>query len=90
MSFKNMDKQKMREIAAKGGKAVPASKRSFSTDRELASRAGKLGGSKSRQPHQQLFDVPKTCETSFNHDGGGKPGCDECQNTDEKSILTQE
>jgi general stress protein YciG len=38
----SIDRQ--REIASKGGKSVPAEKRSFSQDRELASEAGRKGG----------------------------------------------
>jgi general stress protein YciG len=39
-----MDEERQREIASKGGKSVPAEKRSFSQDRELASEAGRKGG----------------------------------------------
>jgi general stress protein YciG len=39
-----MDGDRQREIASKGGKSVPAEKRSFSQDRELASEAGRKGG----------------------------------------------
>jgi general stress protein YciG len=39
-----MDPEKQREIASKGGQSVPAEKRSFSQDRELASEAGRKGG----------------------------------------------
>lgn len=42
--FAVMDPQKRRAIASLGGKAVPASKRSFSQDRELATEAGRKGG----------------------------------------------
>ena len=43
--FASMDSDRQREIASKGGKSVPAEKRSFSQDRELASEAGRKGGS---------------------------------------------
>jgi general stress protein YciG len=39
-----MSPEKQRELAARGGAAVPADKRSFSRDRALASDAGKAGG----------------------------------------------
>jgi general stress protein YciG len=39
-----MDEERQREIASRGGKSVPAEKRSFSQDRELASEAGRKGG----------------------------------------------
>jgi general stress protein YciG len=42
--FASMDEQKQREIARKGGESVPAEKRSFSQNRELASEAGRKGG----------------------------------------------
>lgn len=42
--FASMDAERQREIASKGGRSVPAEKRSFSQDRELASGAGRKGG----------------------------------------------
>jgi general stress protein YciG len=42
--FASMDEERQREIASKGGRSVPAEKRSFSQDRELASEAGRKGG----------------------------------------------
>jgi general stress protein YciG len=42
-----MDLERQREIASKGGRSVPAEKRSFSQDRELASEAGRKGGQSS-------------------------------------------
>jgi general stress protein YciG len=39
-----MDPERQRAIAAKGGAAVPADKRSFSQDRQLAADAGRKGG----------------------------------------------
>jgi general stress protein YciG len=42
--FASMDADKQREIARKGGKSVPAEKRSFSRDPQLAAEAGKKGG----------------------------------------------
>lgn len=41
--FASMDPEKQREIARKGGRNVPASKRSFNNF-ELASAAGRKGG----------------------------------------------
>lgn len=43
--FAAMDPERRREIARKGGASVPADKRSFSKSRELAVKAGHLGGS---------------------------------------------
>ena len=42
--FASMDQGRQREIASKGGRSVPAEKRSFSQDRGLASEAGRKGG----------------------------------------------
>ena len=42
--FASMDEDRQREIASKGGRSVPAEKRSFSQDRGLASEAGRKGG----------------------------------------------
>jgi uncharacterized protein len=46
--FASMTPEKQREIASKGGKSVPAEKRSFSQNRDLASNAGRKGGQASR------------------------------------------
>ena len=43
--FASMSPERQREIASKGGKSVPAEKRSFSQNRDLASEAGRKGGS---------------------------------------------
>jgi general stress protein YciG len=53
--FASMDSDRQREIASKGGKSVPAEKRSFSQDRELASEAGRKGGQASggTRAHQE-------------------------------------
>lgn len=42
--FATMSPEKRREIAAKGGRSVQNSKRSFSKSKELASAAGRKGG----------------------------------------------
>ncbi|KQK29111.1 stress-induced protein [Bosea thiooxidans] len=51
--FAGMDDDKQRDIASKGGQSVPAEKRSFSQDSELASEAGKKGGESSHGGQQQ-------------------------------------
>lgn len=48
--FASMGEERQREIASKGGRSVPAEKRSFSQDRELASAAGRKGGQASGGP----------------------------------------
>jgi general stress protein YciG len=47
LGFASMDAEKQREIARKGGRSVPDEKRSFSQNRQLASEAGRKGGSSS-------------------------------------------
>jgi general stress protein YciG len=42
--FAAMDGAKQRDIAQRGGRSVPADKRSFSQSRELAVAAGRKGG----------------------------------------------
>ena len=50
--FAAMDEDKQREIASKGGQSVPAEKRSFSKDHELAAEAGRKGGEHSHGGQQ--------------------------------------
>lgn len=45
--FAAMSPEKRREIARKGGSSVPSHKRSFATNRDLASSAGRTGGQNS-------------------------------------------
>lgn len=42
--FAAMDVETQRRIASKGGRSVPDEKRSFSRNRQLASKAGRKGG----------------------------------------------
>jgi len=42
--FASMSPERQREIARMGGKSVPAAKRSFFQNRDLASEAGRKGG----------------------------------------------
>lgn len=42
--FAVMSAERRREISAKGGASVPAEKRAFSQDRDLAAAAGRTGG----------------------------------------------
>ncbi len=46
--FASMSAERQREIASKGGKSVPAGKRSFFSNRDLAAEAGRRGGRLSR------------------------------------------
>jgi general stress protein YciG len=45
--FAAMSPDQRRFIASKGGRSVPADRRSFSQDRQLAARAGRKGGQSS-------------------------------------------
>ncbi|WP_271083533.1 KGG domain-containing protein [Brevundimonas sp. NIBR11] len=47
--FGSMNPERQREIARKGGAAVPSEKRSFSQNSELAREAGRKGGSTTGQ-----------------------------------------
>lgn len=42
--FASMTPERRREIASKGGKSVAPENRSFSKDKALAARAGRIGG----------------------------------------------
>ena len=42
--FARYSPEKRKELAAKGGANVPAEKRSYSTNRELAAESGRKGG----------------------------------------------
>ncbi|MDB5590271.1 general stress protein [Enterovirga sp.] len=55
--FAAMDEDRQREIASKGGRSVPAEKRSFSQDRGLASEAGRKGGQASGSPRHSSDDL---------------------------------
>lgn len=77
--FAAMTPERQRELARKGGKSVPDSKRSFSRDPELASRAGRKGGLSVPLAHRNLHRHPELA-TEYgrkgglaSHDGGRKP-----------------
>ncbi len=55
--FASMDPEKQREIASKGGKAVPAEKRSFSQNSDLAA-AGRKGGIRSHRMQEEKAVIP--------------------------------
>lgn len=46
--FASMSPERQREISSLGGKSVPPEKRSFTKDPNLASKAGRIGGLKSK------------------------------------------
>lgn len=57
--FAAMDPEKRRKIASKGGKAVPAEKRSFATNREMAAEAGRKGGKNVSAEKRSFSSNPK-------------------------------
>ncbi|WP_342029751.1 general stress protein [Bosea vaviloviae] len=67
-----MDDDKQRDIASKGGQAVPAEKRSFSQDHDLASEAGKRGGENSQggRQHSASDSDRRQQGSSDGHRGG--------------------
>jgi general stress protein YciG len=63
--FASMSPERQRQIASKGGRSVPAEKRSFSQDTDLAASAGRKGG-QSVDPAKRSF--------SRDHDLASKAG----------------
>jgi uncharacterized protein len=47
--FALLTPERRKAVASKGGKSIPAHKRSFSTDPALAARAGKIGGTNTQK-----------------------------------------
>lgn len=60
--FASMSKDRQLEIARMGGRAVPDSKRSFTTDRDLAKAAGRKGGSVIRERFKGEGEKPTVGE----------------------------
>lgn len=54
--FAGMSKEKRTAIARKGGSSVPAAKRSFAKNRDLAASAGRKGGEASRGGGRKKHD----------------------------------
>ena len=50
--FASLSPEQRREIASMGGKSVPAEKRAFSQNKELATKAGRKGGLASTHSEQ--------------------------------------
>ncbi len=53
--FAAMTTEKRRAIASQGGKSVPAEKRSYSRNRELAAAAGRKGGQNTSDAMRSFF-----------------------------------
>jgi general stress protein YciG len=67
--FASMSPEQRREIARKGGLAVPAEKRSFSQDAGLAAKAGKKGGT-SVNPAKRSFSRDHALAADAGKKGG--------------------
>lgn len=67
--FASMSPEKRREIAQKGGKAVPNEKRSFSQNNALARSAGSKGG-KSVPADKRTFAKDKQLAATLGAKGG--------------------
>lgn len=62
--FAAMDPEKQRALAAMGGRAVPNEKRSFSTDKNLAAKAGHKGGSRVPAAKRSFAINPELARTA--------------------------
>jgi uncharacterized protein len=71
--FASMDREKQRAIASKGGQSVPAEKRSFSQDPELAAKAGRKGG-ESVPPEGRSFSQNRELAAQAGRKGGQARG----------------
>jgi general stress protein YciG len=70
--FASMDPDRRRELASKGGKSVPAAKRSFSQSPDLASKAGRKGGM-SVAPENRSFSQDRDLASKAGRNGGIAP-----------------
>ena len=67
--FADMDVDKRREIAKKGGANVPHEKRSFAQDRALAADAGRKGG-RAVAPESRSFSANRDLAAQAGRKGG--------------------
>ena len=72
--FAAMDAKKQREIASKGGQSVPAEKRSFSQDHQLAASAGRKGGEQSHASRGSTEAARTTRSAAAKRAGAKKAG----------------
>lgn len=68
--FAAMSPERRREIASKGGKSVPAEKRSFSQNTDLAAAAGHKGG-KAVDPAKRAFARDRELASQAGSKSGG-------------------
>ncbi len=71
--FAGMDETKQREIARKGGESVPAEKRSFSLNHDLAVQAGRKGG-QSVAAEDRSFSKDRELAAEAGRKGGQEGG----------------
>lgn len=71
--FASMDPERHKQIASMGGKAIPAGKRSFSQNRELAARAGRKGGMNTSPENRSFFRNRELASTSGRKGGLAVP-----------------
>ena len=67
--FAAMDPEKRKEIARKGGQAVPPEKRAFSVNKALAAHAGSIGG-KAVDPAKRSFSQFPNLASEAGRKGG--------------------
>jgi general stress protein YciG len=67
--FAAMSPEKQRAIAAKGGASIPAHKRSFSVNRDLAAEAGRKGGT-NLPAHKRAYSVDAQLASDAGRKGG--------------------
>ncbi len=67
--FASMSAEQRREIASKGGRSVPAEKRSFSQNADLAAAAGRKGG-QSVNPANRSFSRDSKLASEAGRKGG--------------------
>ena len=70
--FAAMDASRQRAIASKGGQSVPAEKRSFSQDPNLAAEAGRKGGENVPR-HERSFARNRELAGEAGRKGGQSP-----------------
>lgn len=67
--FASLTPERRREIAVMGGRAVPAAKRSFSQNSDLAAAAGRKGG-KATRPEARSFSTNRQLAAEAGRKGG--------------------
>lgn len=87
--FAAMDINKQREIAKKGGKAVPNEKRSFSQDPSLAAKAGRKGG-QSVPPEKRSFSQDPDLAAAAGRKGGLVSGSNRTKNVADKNVAAND